>query len=1681
MNSKKFFFIFFYFFSHYQSFAQLNNSWINFNQEYFKVAVSEEGIYRITFNELLQVGFPVSTINPQNLQLFYKGEERAIFVFGEADGVFNTNDYIEFYGTRNDGALDATMYDTPLNQTNPYVSLYTHQTFYYLTFTLDETLGKRTTVFDGTTGIGNPVTQHTATELIDFSFDQSQTRGLEQFFSSGALYPVFFQSISNQGTLLSGFTDQGKGFTDLFAGGNTFKRYKVPIENYTGVNIFPKLEVKITGRSNTRHNVSILAGQNQGALREVGNFDFRNYENVLLNEALNFNELPLSNDTFYVAYQINPISTSVNEIVSLSSIKLTYPQALAMGSKTNKHFSVPRSNDALRTITITGVTPSMRVFNLSDPNNMQELRGNLTADNNFIANIPGNNQNIELYVSPDIRNIDEIVQASISPINFNNTEYIIVTHKDLMRSAGGEDDIIAAYANYRASAQGGSYNVLTVDVENLYNQFTFGEVSPVAIRRFAETLLQRGNPEFLFFIGKGLSFNYNFEKNKPASLSWSTPSLIPCYGEPCSDNLFTAGFKDTFLEPAIATGRLPASTPEQVFSYLNKIKEHESFENDALWKKQFLHLSGGRTASEHRILSQNVRDLADYVREEHLGAKVFFKAKETTNTTEFIDISDEVNKGLSMMTFFGHSSLTLLDLEFGFVSNPIRGFENKARYPFLFMMGCNVGNVFTNTRSIGEDWILTPDKGAIGFLAHTYLAFADTQERYADEMYKLFFSEPEMINEPIGKIIQQATKKYIENNANNRRDWSNAQQFVLSCDPAVKIFNFDKPDYHIDAEALYPQSFDITAEIDSQTDSFQIALAVSNFGLAIKDTFEVSVRRTFPNGNIKEYLPQNYTTVLFKDTLFFTIQVTEADKLIGGGNNFFEVTVDAAAQIEEMDELNNTATLELFLKPKRMLVIAPAEFGIVSKQPVKMFAQNTEENPRDQNYLFQIDTTAFFNSPALRDTSVIAGLTPFWETTLLTDNQTDSLVYYWRVRPAESTETDWSTSSFVYIKNSPNGWSQSHPQQFSSNSTQNIIINELNGNLSFEQKDIILKVQAVGGSADNPLDYSIFMNDFRVAALGICDRNVIISVAIDQFTGIPYIIPIFPHLRCGFGERGDAYRLLDNDLRNFNAMSIYMDFINEGDYVLLVAAGNVNFDNFTGENYAGFAQIGIDADRLLNTLTTGDPYIAFGRKGTTPGSAQEVFPRYTALTPSNQQIITGEFAIDLNTLSGNFNSPRIGPASNWTSFFQLTGEKDQVTELANVDVIGVKIRGEETVLRSEIEASLTDLSFIDSDTFPYLRLRSNFRDTLAGTPVQLKDWKVIYDAVPEGILFKNTQQSARQGNIAEGDSVQFQYYFSNVSGTSFEDSLVVSYDVINQNTNQRITRYDTLGTLAANDSVSFSIKVPTKGIAGTNTLNVFVNPRLLPEQIYENNIQEEQFIVSADTINPLLDVLFDGIRIMDGDIVAPSPLISINIKDENRFLIKNDTSGIEIFLNECDSCTFRKIALNSPNINWVSDEKNNFQLFYQPEQLADGRYTLMVQGTDDSGNAAGIDPYSIRFEVINEARVSNFYPYPNPFSDRVRFVFTLTGSEIPSGIKIQIMTVSGRVVREITQDELGPIRIGNNLTEYAWNGKDEFGDQLANGVYLYRVLFQSNDPLKPIETAADHMFKNGYGKMYLMR
>jgi hypothetical protein len=476
-------------------------------------------------------------------------------------------------------------------------------------------------------------------------------------------------------------------------------------------------------------------------------------------------------------------------------------------------------------------------------------------------------------------------------------------------------------------------------------------------------------------------------------------------------------------------------------------------------------------------------------------------------------------------------------------------------------------------------------------------------------------------------------------------------------------------------------------------------------------------------------------------------------------------------------------------------------------------------------------------------------------------------------------------------------------------------------------------------------------------------------------------------------------------------------------------------------------------------------------------------PDYESPVSPLQQELNFTCTIKGKYSRGHITTSLIGPATAWESVSTNGGFSN---DDCSYDIIAIGTNGKETVLQTNVKQPESDISSLVAKDFPYLKLKFNTWDEIDFTPAPLNKWLVVFDPAPEGILLLADGENTVTRKKQEGESFNMNFAFENISRRDFADSIPVHCSSFNQNLRRTTETIIKLPPVRAGTRHPFSLDINTLNKVGKNNLGVDANPRVLPEQYYFNNyIAIDDYLdVEKDKTNPILDVLVDGRYLMDGDIVSPTPLILVRLKDENKFLLKSDTANVDIMLKQdCDACTFKRIGFTHPHVKWVpASAKNDFQVEYQPEKLENGRYVLQVQASDESGNPSGTQPYRVRFEVINEAAITNFYPYPNPFSTSTRFVFTLTGSEIPDRIKIQIMTISGKIVREIDQDELGPLRIGHNMTSFAWDGRDEYGDQLANGVYLYKVEVQNaGKPMEKRESSGDRAFRKGFGKIYLLR
>jgi flagellar hook assembly protein FlgD len=340
---------------------------------------------------------------------------------------------------------------------------------------------------------------------------------------------------------------------------------------------------------------------------------------------------------------------------------------------------------------------------------------------------------------------------------------------------------------------------------------------------------------------------------------------------------------------------------------------------------------------------------------------------------------------------------------------------------------------------------------------------------------------------------------------------------------------------------------------------------------------------------------------------------------------------------------------------------------------------------------------------------------------------------------------------------------------------------------------------------------------------------------------------------------------------------------------------------------------------------------------------------------------------------------------------------------------------------------------------------------------------------------------------AIGDPVEFGIAFKNVSKVNF-DSVKVKLAVTDKNNIENIVPVPRQKALVVGDTIKLHVPIDTRVLSGHNTVFVYFNPdNDQSEQYLFNNYAFRNLYVTPDSLNPIMDVTFDGAHILNKDIISAKPKIQIKLSDEIKSLVLDDSSLVTVNVRYPDGNLRRFHFSNNDTLQFIapSQGENTANINFNPYFPEDGEYELIVTGKDRSGNFAGNTSYKVSFTIINKPMISNMLNYPNPFTTSTAFVFTVTGSEVPQNIRIQVLTITGKVVREITKDELGPLHIGRNITEFKWDGTDQYGQKLANGIYLYRVITNLNgkslDKYKAKDDNTDKYFNKGYGKMYLMR
>jgi hypothetical protein len=304
------------------------------------------------------------------------------------------------------------------------------------------------------------------------------------------------------------------------------------------------------------------------------------------------------------------------------------------------------------------------------------------------------------------------------------------------------------------------------------------------------------------------------------------------------------------------------------------------------------------------------------------------------------------------------------------------------------------------------------------------------------------------------------------------------------------------------------------------------------------------------------------------------------------------------------------------------------------------------------------------------------------------------------------------------------------------------------------------------------------------------------------------------------------------------------------------------------------------------------------------------------------------------------------------------------------------------------------------------------------------------------------------------------YGFINISDKEFSDSLSVRYELFNKD--QRISQlaYMKIKQPAPGDTSRFTINMETANMIGANDVNVFVNPQVVPEQYYDNNVLSlaDYLTVTVDAFDPVLDVTIDDRHVLNGDFVSSNPFIVIRVWDENKKNFKQDLQGMKVYLTyPCDeeSCTPTTIDLSSGEVTWYpATETSDFRIEFKPVNLPAGKYTLRVEAADARNNTSGADPFLVDFVVTDETSVTISEPYPNPSASDFTFRVILSGQYIPENFSLELVNVNGKLLHTFSQNDANDFHIGVNYLK--WDGADLQGNTLPSGVYIYKMQFSVN-------------------------
>jgi hypothetical protein len=815
--------------SQYQKYTNVqNDEWIDYSKTYLKIGTAEDAIYRISKQDLSTLGVSTNSLDPRTFKLYSKGIEIPIYVEGETDGSFDSNDFIEFIGRKNYGDPAYRELAEPDEPYKEYMNIYSDTTIYWLTW--DGATGNR---IDTEVSADGPIID--TTDYYDELIHVEQQNFYDYSLSGGDVRRETPDILENETWIWWG---QGVGtrnfsfqVSDLYP--NLPSKAFVKVQSYA------------SGFSSNAHNLYLQINSDPSIFSEV---TIDKYDVVLLNHQFSSNLLTEGSNTLKL------ISTDVGNFPNTIAgdwWEIEYPRYLNIDSDSLLF--------AYRSLT----TEKNTVLKVSNVNTTQLSFYKLSSsgNNSKITNYQINGSTITL--DDKIKPNDIYILTSVAKIgkpkffykkNFINlrdyndqVDYVLITHPIFLNNAG----------NYAAFIEK-NYNVSTliVDVNDIYDEFNYGFFAAEPIKDFLKItndLWSEPYPRYVFIVGKA---NYDFHgykttyQNTPAE-----PCLVPSFGVPVSDNWFVIWDSTGAKIPQLNIGRLPARSVEEFQHYFEKHQNYVAKDFDD-WNKRYLSFTGGNFTDPSqiaRLKAANDYVINQYINPAPIGGISTHFYKTSAPVSNFgpytpDEIQTALDRGGVFISYIGHSGTQTWDNS---ITDPTQLNNNVGRNPMITDFGCSTAKFAEpDVTSFSELFVNGLNGQAITYIGNSSLGFESTAVTFP----KIFYGK--ILGDSVYNIGDAHRLAKIEM-LNEVSAFGAYSLFSLTNnivgDPIINLDIPNKPNFTIENENVELIPLIPTDNLDS----IEIQIEYSNLGLVTNDTMKILIEDIYQDGINDSYIFNN--------------------------------------------------------------------------------------------------------------------------------------------------------------------------------------------------------------------------------------------------------------------------------------------------------------------------------------------------------------------------------------------------------------------------------------------------------------------------------------------------------------------------------------------------------------------------------------------------------------------------------------------------------------------------------------------------------------------------------------------------------------------------------------------------------------------------------------------------------